>query len=185
MSPLRKDYTLIAIAGAPGTGTTTLSKLLSDRLKMPHVYAGAIFREMAREHDMSLAEFGEYAEEHPEIDRSLDLRMIAIAQKGGCILEGRMVVWQCREAAVTALKILLEAPEDVRARRVADREHIGDVESVLRENRHREASEAKRYREIYGIDPNDPRQYDLVLSSEDKLPARLAEIVERVYKGER
>lgn len=184
MSPIKRDYTLIAIAGAPGTGTTTLSKILSDRLKMPHVYAGAVFREMAKEHDMSLAEFGAYAEMHPEIDRSVDLRMIAIAQKGGCILEGRMVAWQCREAGVNALKLLLEAPEDVRARRVATREGRENVEEVLRENRHREASEAKRYREIYGVDPNDPRLYDLVLSSEDKLPARLAEIVERVYKGE-
>lgn len=183
MSP-RKDYTLIAIAGAPGTGTTTLSKILSDRLKMPHVYAGAVFREMAREHDMTLAEFGAYAESHPEIDRSIDLRMIAMAQKGGCILEGRMVVWQCREAGVNALKLLLEAPEDVRAERVAAREGRPDVEAVLRENRNREASEAKRYREIYGIDPNDPRLYDLILSSEDKLPGRLAEIVERTFKGE-
>lgn len=184
MSPVKKDYTLIAIAGAPGTGTTTLSKILSDRLKMPHVYAGAVFREMAREHEMTLAEFGAYAEAHPEIDRSIDLRMIAMAQKGNCILEGRMVVWQCREGGVTALKLLLEAPEEVRALRVATREGRPDVDSVLRENRNREASEAKRYREIYGIDPNDPRQYDLILSSEDKSPQRLADIVERVFKGE-
>jgi cytidylate kinase len=168
---------LIAVAGLPGTGTTTLCRILAPRLQLPHVYAGHLFRQMAKEHSMDVNQFGEYAENHPEVDTELDRRLIDVARRGGAILEGRMCAWHVREAHAAALKVLLEAPEEVRARRVADREGAGDWMQVLAQNRHREASEAKRYREIYGFDPNDPRHYDLVIDSSDKTPERIAGLV--------
>lgn len=168
---------LIAVAGLPGTGTTTLCRLLAPRLSLPHVYAGQLFRQMAKEHSMDVNQFGEYAETHPDIDQELDRRMIEVARKGNVILEGRMVAWQLREAHTSGLKVLLEAPEEVRARRVAHREGVADWQQVLTQNRHREASEAKRYREFYGFDPNDPRHYDLVIDSSDKTPEHIAEMV--------
>ena len=169
---------LVAVAGLPGTGTTTLCRLLSPILHLPHVYAGQLFRQMAKEAGMDLVQFGEHAETHPEVDRELDRRMIDVARAGGVILEGRMVAWHVREAhAPHALKVLLEAPEPTRAARVANREGTHDLEAILRENRHREASEAKRYREFYGFDPNDPRHYDLVVDTHDKPPELVRDIV--------
>lgn len=175
-SPVPKPP-LVAVAGLPGTGTTTLCRLLSARLNLPHVYAGQIFRQLAKEHGMDVNAFGDYAETHPEIDTELDRRMIDVARNRGIVLEGRMVAWQLEKAGSGGLKVLLEAPENVRANRVAVREGIADVERVLLQNRHREASEAKRYREFYGFDPNDPRHYDLVINSADKTPDQIAEMV--------
>jgi CMP/dCMP kinase len=174
---LVRIMSLVAVAGLPGTGTTTLCRLLSARIGQPHVYAGQLFRDMAKEHGMSVTEFGDYAEAHPEVDTELDKRMIEVARKGGVVLEGRMVAWHIRQAHAPALKVLLEAPEEVRARRVADREGAKDWRAVLTENRHREASEAKRYREIYGFDPNDPRHYDVVIDSSTRTPDEIANAV--------
>lgn len=168
---------LVAVAGAPGTGTTTLCRLLSAELKVPHVYAGNFFRAMAKEQGLTLQEFSAFAESRPEIDRELDQRMIEAARQGSAILEGRMAAWHVRESGADGLTVLLEAPEQVRADRVARREGTADVQAVLTENRKREASEAKRYHEFYGFDPNDPRHYHLVVDSSDKPPELVRDIV--------
>jgi len=60
--------------------------------------------------------------------------------------------------------VYLAAPEDVRARRVAERDGISENDA-LRLNKEREASERKRYREYYDIDPDDLSAYDLVVNT--------------------
>ncbi len=170
-------YDLVAVAGSPGTGTTTLCKLLAASLEWPHVYAGAIFRELARERNMTLAEFGQYAEAHPEVDRELDRRMIEVAGAGRVVLEGRMAAWQVREAAANALTVVLVAPLEVRAARVSSREARPDLDRVVSEIREREASELKRYVSFYGFDPTDASAYALVIETADKTPEEVRDIV--------
>lgn len=177
---------VVAVAGAPGTGTTTLCRALAARLSLPHVYAGAIFRAMAAERGMDLAEFGAYAETHPEVDRDLDERLIAVARAGGVVLEGRMSAWHVGKAGVPGLKVLLVASPRVRAERVAAREGK-PVEVIARENELREASETKRYLAFYGFDPNDPSRYDTVIDTgpltpeaiQDAVLAELGDVVAR------
>lgn len=168
---------LIAVAGGPGTGTTTLCKRLAVRLGRRHVYAGQVFRALAAERGMTLPEFDVYAEAHPEIDRELDRRMVDEARAGDVVLDARLSLWHAREAGVPALRVLLVAPEAITAARVAAREGREDVEEVGRENRERAASEVKRYLALYGMDPGDTSLYDLVLDSSKHDPDALVERV--------
>lgn len=169
---------LVTVSGKAGTGTTTLSRTLSNELNLPHYYAGAIFRDMARERDMSLQEFGEYAEDNHEIDMELDDRMIEIAKRGDAVLEGRLSAWHAERASAEeeALRVLLTATEETRAERVAKREER-PVDEVQEEMRARTASEATRYSELYDVTPDDEDLYDLVVDTEDKTPDEVAEIV--------
>ncbi|RLF75681.1 cytidylate kinase, partial [Thermococci archaeon] len=63
---------VITVSGLAGSGTTTLCRNLAKYYGFKHVYAGLIFRQMAEEMGMSLPEFQEYAELHPEVDREVD-----------------------------------------------------------------------------------------------------------------
>src|SRR5207249_2105919 len=76
-------------------------------------------------------------------------------------------------AGQTALRVFLDAPEPIRAVRIAGREGGGTSER-LREIQAREASDARRYRVIYGVDYHDPAHYDLVLHSDGRSPEELA-----------
>jgi len=87
------------------------------------------------------------------------------------------------EAGVRALRVFLDAPEPVRAARIAGREG-GDAAERLRQIQAREASDARRYREIYGVDYHDPQRYDLVLHTGGRSPEELAaEIVARARRA--
>jgi len=152
----------ITVSGLPGSGTTTLAEALSSRFDLGHVSSGDVFRSMADERGVSLAEFGRIAEEDPEIDREIDERQREIArERDDVVVEGRLSGWMVEDAT---LRVWLAAPVDVRAERVADREEKG-FEEALDEVEEREESEAKRYREIHGIDIGDLSVYDLVVDT--------------------
>jgi predicted cytidylate kinase len=169
---------LITISGLPGSGKTTVARLVADALGLEHVYAGDIFRKQAEAAGLTLEEFQRRAETDHSIDRALDNEMRRRAKRGGAVLEGRLAAFMAEEAGVAALRVFLDAPESVRAARITEREG-GDSAARLRETQAREASDARRYRDIYGVDYHDPARYDLVIATDGRTPEELArEIVE-------
>jgi cytidylate kinase len=167
---------LITISGTPGSGKTTVARLLSQRLNVPHVYAGDLYRKAADDRGVTLAQFNALCEHDHSIDRSLDATMAAYARQGDVILEGRLAGFIALQEHVDALKVYLTASDEVRARRVAQREGR-DWRAVLELNQVRQASDARRYRAIYGYDLNDTSLYDLTLASDNQGPEALADQV--------
>jgi cytidylate kinase len=96
------------------------------------------------------------------------------AREGNVVLEGRLAGYLAAEENLAALKIWLTAGDEVRARRVAERE-TGDWREVLRVNELRHSSDARRYRQIYGYDLCDTGVYDVVLSTDERTPEALVE----------
>jgi cytidylate kinase len=168
---------LITISGTPGSGKTTVARLLAGQLGVPHVYAGDIYRAEAESRGLSLAELNALAERDHTIDRALDERMAAWARAGNVILEGRLAAFVANQEKVDALKVWLTASDQVRAERVAGREGAA-VNEVLAENDARQRSDARRYLEIYGWDLDDTSLYDLILVSDDQTPEALAAAIE-------
>src|SRR5690349_362285 len=113
---------VITISGLPGSGKTTVARLLSNRLGIPHVYAGDLYRKGAIERGVTLEEFSQLSERDHSIDRALDAKMAEYARQGNVVLEGRLAAFVTLQETVDALKVWLTASDDVRARRVAQRE---------------------------------------------------------------
>jgi predicted cytidylate kinase len=164
---------LITISGLPGSGKTTVARLVADTLGLEHVYAGDLFRKQAEAAGLTLEEYQRRAETDHSIDRALDDEMRRRAKRGGAVLEGRLAAFMAEEAGVAALRVFLDAPEPVRAARIVEREG-GDSRARLRETQAREASDARRYRDIYGVDYHDPARYDLVIATDGRTPEELA-----------
>ena len=164
----------ITVSGPPGCGATTLCEGLSESLDCGYVSGGDIFRELAEERGMSLSQLIAKADESDEIDRALDRRLRTIAEQWGTankafVLESRLAGWLAGNRA--DLRIWLDAPEEVRVERTADREEMGA------EMRVREVSEAGRYESYYGIDVSDQSFYDLRVNTARWSPEALLEIV--------
>lgn len=163
----------ITVGGLPGTGTSTLCRLLKERMGLPYTYAGHMFREEAQRRGLTLAEFGALSQRDPGIDAALDDRQIFLLKRGGLILEGRLSGWLAQRHRVPALKVWVKCDETERIRRIVDRDG-GTIEQQADATWEREQSEADRYRRYYGVDLNDTTFYDLVLDSTHTLPEALA-----------
>jgi len=175
---------VITISGLIGSGKTTVAKALAEKLKLRHVQAGMVFREMAKERGMSLQEFSKLAEKDKSFDRLVDERQKELAKQGNVVIDGRLSGWLID----ADLKIWLKASLDERAKRVAKRENK-DYETALKETRERERSELKRYKEIYGIDLNDLSPYDFVINTElwsaEVIVETIKNLVEKMKRGDR
>ena len=157
---------LITISGLPGSGTTTVSRLVAAALDLERVPGGEVFRLMAQEAGMSLADFGAYVQDHPELDRQLDDRLLSHAAAGGCVVESRLAGWLATRHGLTAVRVWIRGDDQVRAERVAERDGT-TVARAAADNAARSDLERARYRAVYGLDLDDLSVYDLVLDSSD------------------
>lgn len=169
---------IITVSGLPGSGTSTVSRLLVERTGWDYINAGEIFRQLAEEAGVSLMEYGRRAEGDAQIDKDLDARMVQVARGGvaGLVLEGRLTGWMAHRHDVPALKVWLDADLRSRASRASGRDGLS-LEDAMEAVVGRERSEARRYVEYHGIDLTDRSIYDLVIDTCPCSPSEIAEMI--------
>jgi len=172
----RWKFDVITLSGLPGSGTTTAALLVVRKTRFKYVNTREIFREMAEDRNLTVNTFGKLANEDPAIDRELDDRQIAYARRGSVLLEGRLAGFMLKNADVRCLAVWLEAPLEVRVRRVAERDSVA-FEAALELDLERERDERQRFIEFYDFDLNDTSIYDLVLDSSVLSPEQICQAV--------
>ena len=164
---------IITLGGLAGTGTTTTAELLSEKLDIPYISAGYVFRQMASERGMSVLEFSEFAEGNDDIDKEIDKRQAELAKSSdNLIVEGRLSAYFVE----ADLKLWLVTPFDVRSQRIAERESKS-VDVASEEIIAREESEALRYMDIHNIDIKNMDIYDLIINTGTFNPEEVSEII--------
>lgn len=152
-----KEGIKIAISGKSGCGNSTVSRLVAERLGLKVI--NYTFHTMADEMGIDFKELCDLAEDDPKYDRHLDRKQVQLAEEGNCVLGSRLAVWMLESADI---KVFLEAPVEVRARRIQEREG-GGYEKVLSETRERDRRDSERYKRLYDIDNNRYGFADLIL----------------------
>ena len=168
----------ITISGLPGSGTTTVARLLAEKLGYKLISAGEVFRRLAMEGGMTLEEFSRYAEDNPEIDLYIDKMQRELAEKeDNVIVEGRLSGWMIKDA----FKVWIYADPEIRYERIAKREGI-ELSRARVETKRREELERRRYKKFYSIDIDDISIYHIAINSGLFKPEEVVEIILKAFE---
>lgn len=171
----RKMKRVITVGGLHGTGKSSVADAIAKRFNLRRMSAGVIFRQMAKERNLTLEEFSRVAAGNEDIDRLIDDKLREEAEKGNAVIDGQLAAWMAGENA--DLNILLTASVETRIRRISERDGT-EFAYARRETITREGSEKARYLEYYGVDVSDHSIYDLIINT-DKY--ELEEVISIVF----
>jgi len=169
---------IITISGTPGSGKSTVAKILVEKLKAERIYVGGIRREIARKKGWTLEELNKYAQTHPETDVDVDKDVTVQArqlEKAGkkVIVEGRTQYHFLPESIKIYIKVEPEEGarriwNDLQEKELRDQRNEGNIasfEQMKLRMKQRQNEDTKRYQKYYSINPYDESHYDLVVDS--------------------
>ena len=162
---------IITISGIAGSGKSTVAVELAKALGLKHYSIGSLMREMAKEKGMSLLELGKLAEKDPVIDKALDEKQIELGrEKDNFVIDSRLGWF----FIPNSIKIFFSISMKEAARRVyrdtiknlrRDERENTSVKQTLANMKKRQVSETKRYKQLYGVNYLDKKNFDIVVNS--------------------
>ncbi len=183
---------IITISGTPGSGKSTIAKILVSKLNAQRIYVGGIRRELAKEKGMTLEELNEYARTHAETDVDVDEKAAAKARElekktKMVIVEGRTQFHFLPESVKIYIKVdfaegarrIWKDLQNKLTRQERNEGNINSIEQMKQQILKREAEDAYRYNKYYHLNICDESHYDLVL---DTTNINAEEAAEKVRK---
>ena len=168
----------ISLAGDLGSGKSTVSAILMDKLGAEYYSTGTIVRNIASKYNMSVADLNVYMQEHPEIDREIDDGLVALSDDPRMLIIDSRMAWHFTRGT---FKVYMSVDPTIAATRImcAHRinEHNETLEETVRETARRRASERLRYSQQYGVDITDLSNYSLVVDTSYATPEQIAEAI--------
>lgn len=176
---------IISLSGDLASGKGSVSKVLMDKLSYGIYRNGEYFRKLAKEANMSLAEFGKYVEQHPEIDIEIENSAKEYAKSNDNFIIDARLGWY---AVPESFKVYLKVDINEAARRAfkdskrKDLEQFTDIETHKQALIERFKCENERYFKLYGVKKDDYNNYDLVVDTTNLTPEEVADTIIREYK---
>lgn len=176
---------IITISGLPGSGKTTVGRIVAKKLGYRFLSMGDLRGEIAMKHGMTIDQLNEIGKKESWTDKEVDGML---AEKGRS--EDNFVVdgWIAFHFIPQSFKVFLTGDERVRATRIfkdqrPDEERQKSVDVVIKMQKRRIANTDARYRKWYGVSFQDMGHYDLVVDTTKISAKQVAEkILEEAKK---
>jgi len=160
---------IITISGRIGSGKSTVAGALAKKLTLRHLSTGDAMRKIAEEKGITPVELGHLAEKDPSFDRMIDLKTQELGKKeDNFVMDSRLAF----HFIPNSIKIFLDVSLDVAAKRIFNQKRAEEKENVSliatkEKIKEREASELKRYRQMYNLDYTKHSNFDLVVDTSE------------------
>lgn len=162
---------IVTIAGKPGSGKSTVGKLLAEKLGYAHYSAGDFMRQLAEERGMTILELVKLAERDKSINDAVDSRTEKLGRtKDDFVMDGH-IAWKF---IPKSFKIFLDVEPGVAAKRLYEqgrqKEKYASAAAALSAASARAASERRQYNAQYGVDIFNHDNYDAVIDTSRLTP---------------
>jgi cytidylate kinase len=178
----------ITISGMPGSGKTTVAKIIAERLKLKYYYIGTIQRDIAKQKGITINELLKLSETDPSSDKFLDDYLVKLGEtEDDFVAEGRTAAHFIPDS----IKLFIAVDVKVGAERIwkdinengAGNARNEQIASSLAEQvkitQARIDSDQLRYRKYYNIDIFDKGMYDLWL---DTTGMTIEQVVDKILR---
>jgi len=179
---------IITIAGSPGSGKSSTAKAIASALGFRHFSSGDLFRQLAVERGESIEAMNISAEVQRDIDLKVDNLLQEIYRTGDKLIIDSRMAWHWMPMS---FKVFLVLDPDTAAVRIFDHlqeegrmsEDARSVQEVRKSIDRRFASEQKRYAALYGVNPVDPLNFDIVINTKHNDLKTVTAIVSSAYQA--
>jgi len=184
-----KKKHIITVAGRPGSGKSTTSKMLAECLGYERFSSGDFFRLLGRERGMDVKSANIDAEKgQSDIDAIVDQKLRDLGEQSDNMVIDSRTAWHW---IPNSFKVYLNLDIHIAVKRILSKieperlksENIPDnpveYEKALDE---RYASESRRYQALYNIDPSQLSNYDLVIDTATNDPKQVIKIIIDAYE---
>lgn len=175
----------IVVSGDLGSGKSTVSRELAERLGLRRISMGDLYREMAQSRGMSALQINLHAERDEALDDRVDQFQAQLARSGEPLVVDSRLAWFFFSQA---FKVHLIVDPAVAARRAMSRpasnvEAYASLAEAVGDLQRRSASERSRFLRKYGVDKMRLRNYDMVCDSTRASQTEISEDIIAAYSG--
>ena len=174
---------IITITGKPCSGKGTVSKLFCSKYNFDYICTGDMFRQIAKSYGYDNILDFQKDERVKTVDHQIDnnTKQIGIERANEDIVIDSRLAWYF---APNSYKVFIDVSWNVAGERLfnakRETEQVENIEQAKLKLIDRWNEENSRYQEIYNTNNLNPKNYDLIISSDNKSPE---EIVDEIYKN--
>lgn len=169
----------VSIGGMPGSGKSTVAKLVAKKLNLKFYSTGNIMRELAAKRGLSIEEYISLKE---DVDSEIDNYQKNLGEKeDDFIIEGRLAF----KFIPNSIKIFFGTGLKTAAARIfanqrtkSEKSYKSDADAFA-SIKSRMELDTKRYKKLYGVDAYNPENFDYII---DTTEMALGEVVDNVVK---
>ena len=168
---------IITISGTPGSGKSSVAKILAKDFGYDYISVGDFRRKKAKELGMSIDEYNKKGERDFSTDEDADNYQKSFVDKNNLVLDSRLGF----HFLPNSYKILLIVSDKEATKRIfgriRDNEKYKSPEETLMSLKKRQISDTLRYKKYYDVDCNDKKNFDLTIDT-SKIP--IETVVEKI-----
>lgn len=180
---------IITISGKPGSGKSSTADKVAELLEYTRYSSGDFVRKFVRKQGMTLEEFNQQATTNHDLDNAIDEQLRNLREERDIVIDSRLGYYWIPES----FKVYLDLDMDVATARIysdivensnrqsgaGQAKNIAEVKRLVTD---RLDNEIKRFRSVYGVNPYDKDNFDLIINTSRHSPQTVALTIFDHYK---